>query len=472
MTPHSVMFRGNVQTIHFVGIGGIGMSGIAEVLLNLGFRVTGSDLRENDSVRRLRGLGATVHIGHSREQVGEADVVVRSTAVGEENVEVAAALKAYIPVIRRAEMLAELMRLKYGIAVAGTHGKTTTTSMLSECLREELDPTVVIGGRLDSLGGSNAKLGAGEYLVAEADESDGSFLYLSPTVALVTNIDPEHLDHHGTAEELHRIFLEFVRKVPFYGFAVLCMDHPDVQAMIPRIGRRVVTYGFSRQADYRASSLRFDGLKTSFRVHRKVGPKDEVVLGEITLGMPGRHNVQNALGAVAAAMELKVPFQQIREALHDFGGVQRRFTVRGDVGGVLVVDDYGHHPVEIEATLQAAEEAYPDRRIVAVFQPHRFSRLRDLWGDFASCFNRAESVLVCPVYAAGEAPIEGVDHEHIAAAIHHRGHRGTIVADDLDHATALLIRSVEPGDIVITLGAGNVGSVCGQLVAHLESVAT
>jgi UDP-N-acetylmuramate--alanine ligase len=428
------MFRGKVRTVHFVGIGGIGMSGIAEVLLTQGFAVTGSDLRAGPAVLRLRQLGATVHIGHSPDNIGPADVVVRSTAVKLDNPEVMAAREAYIPVIRRAEMLAELMRLKYGIAVAGTHGKTTTTSMLATCLAAGgLDPTIVIGGRLDSLGGTNARLGAGDYLVAEADESDGSFLYLAPTVALVSNIDPEHLDHYGDFAALERIFLEFVRKVPFYGFAVLCMDHPVVAGLIPRIERRVVTYGFSRQADYRASHVRPSGLQTTFDVHRH----DEV-LGEITLGMPGRHNVTNAVGAVATAMELNVPFAVVSEALRDFTGVQRRFTWVGEQAGVQVIDDYAHHPVEIEATLEAAESAYPDSRVIAVFQPHRYSRVNDLFDEFCNAFNRADVVVVCPVYAAGEQPIDA------------------------------LAGSVRPGDVVITLGAGNVNRVCSALLERLQ----
>lgn len=458
-----MMFRGKVRTIHFVGIGGIGMSGIAEVLLNIGFAVTGSDLREGESVQRLRDMGAVVHIGHRPENIGSADVLVRSTAVTEANIEVAEAHRRLIPVIRRAEMLAELMRLKHGIAIAGTHGKTTTTSMLAAVLGAGgLDPTVVIGGRLDQFGGSNARLGEGEYLVAEADESDGSFLLLSPTVGLVTNIDPEHLDHYGDAETLERTFVEFVNKVPFYGFAVLCIDHPTVQRLIPEVRRRVVTYGLSRQADYRAAALERDGLNTTFTMYRR-----EERLGTVTLGMPGVHNVSNAVGAIATAMELSIPFATVSSALDGFTGVQRRFTVRANVNNVLIIDDYGHHPVEIEATLEAAEQGFAGRRVIAVVQPHRFSRVRDLWDDFCGAFNQAAVVVVCPIYAAGETPLDGVDHHALGDGIRDRGHRGVHVSDSLEDATDWLAEHTKTGDVVVTLGAGNVNQICGALAARL-----
>lgn len=458
------MFRGKVRTIHFVGIGGIGMSGIAEVLLTLGFSVRGSDLKEGATVRRLRGMGAEVAIGHSEDHIGGADVVVRSTAVGEDNPEVIAAHRRGVPVIRRAEMLAELMRMKYGIAVAGSHGKTTTTSMLATCLAAGgIDPTIVIGGRLDSLGGSNARLGAGDYMVAEADESDGTFMFLSPTVAVVTNIDPEHLDHYGDVETLEQTFLEFVNRVPFYGFSVLCADHPAVQRLIAKVRRRAVTYGLAKHADYRAAEVCAEGLSTRFSVYR-----GEERLGEIVLGMPGHHNVSNALATVATALELSVPFSVVRDALHGFTGIQRRFTVRGDCGGVLAIDDYAHHPVEIEATLHAAEAALPSRRIIAVFQPHRFSRVGSLWAEFCGAFNRADQVLVCPVYRAGETPVEGIDHESLAAEMLARGHRGTHPVDSLDDALAWLTTHTRSGDVVITLGAGDVNSLCGRLLTQLE----
>jgi UDP-N-acetylmuramate--alanine ligase len=454
------VFRGKVKTVHFVGIGGIGMSGIAEVLLTLGYRVTGSDLKDGPSVARLRGLGAVVAIGQSAENIGAADVVVRSTAVSEDNPEVAAAITRGVPVIRRAEMLAELMRLKYGVAIGGSHGKTTTTSMVATVLQKAgLDPTIVVGGRLDSLG-SNARLGAGDYLVAEADESDGTFLLLSPTIAAITNIDPEHLDHYGDVEALERTFLEFANRVPFYGATVLCVDHPVVQRLVPHVRRRVITYGTARHADLRAAGVRADGLRLTFDVLR-----GDERLGEVSLGMPGAHNALNALAAVAIGLELSIPFATIRAALDGFTGVQRRFTVRGEAGGVLVVDDYGHHPVEIDATLRAAEGGFPGRRVIAVFQPHRYSRLESLWDDFCGAFSRADQVLVCPVYAAGEAARPGIDHEQVAASMLARGHRGTVAVASLEDATAWLEREVRPGDIVITLGAGDVNKVCGALLA-------
>ncbi|MBN2800691.1 MAG: UDP-N-acetylmuramate--L-alanine ligase [Deltaproteobacteria bacterium] len=458
------MFRGKFHRIHFVGIGGIGMSGIAEVLLTLGFTVSGSDLREGPAVARLRSLGARVQIGHRPENVEGVDVVVRSTAVDTENPEVREAQSRMIPVIRRAEMLAELMRLKYGIAVAGSHGKTTTTSMLAAIMRgAKLDPTVVIGGRLACLGNTNALLGRGDYLLAEADESDGSFLYLHPTVAMVTNIDPEHLDHYGTMEALEATFMEFVNRVPFYGFSVLCLDHPVVQRLLPQVRRQVVTYGFARRGDYRASQVVQDGLHTTFKVHR-----GEEWLGDITLKMPGVHNVSNAVGAVATALEMDIPFAVIQEALFEFTGVERRFTVVAEVGGVLLVDDYGHHPVEIEATLKGAEEAFPDRRILAVFQPHRYSRVEALWDEFLHAFHHADQVWVCPIYPAGEAPREGIDHGRLAAGILERGHRGTAVVESLEELKTRLLAELRPGDVVITLGAGNVNSVLGELAAELE----
>ncbi len=458
-----MMFGGRIRTIHFIGIGGIGMSGIAEVLLTLGFRVSGSDQSSGAAVQRLRDLGAIVHVGHAPEHLGDAEVVVYSSAVTPENPEIVEAHRRMIPVIRRAEMLAELMRLRDGIAVAGTHGKTTTTSMVAACFGEAgLDPTIVIGGRLDRLGGTNARLGAGRYLVAEADESDGTFLLLSPVVAIVTNIDPEHLDHYGTVDRLEDAFVEFANKVPFYGYAMLCLDHPVVQKILPRVRRRVVTYGFARRADYRASDVRADGLKTTFIAHRR----DEV-LGEVTLGMPGLHNVSNAIAAIGTSMELGVTFEQAKRALDGFTGVQRRFTVRGEEHGVLVVDDYAHHPVEIEVTLQAAEAAFPHRRVIAVFQPHRYSRAVEHHAAFCSAFFRADVVLVCPIYAAGEAPIPGVTHDRLAAEMRDRGHRGAVTVDSLDAASAWLKSEARPGDVVITLGAGNVNRLCDELLTAL-----
>lgn len=459
-----MMFRGKIRRIHFVGIGGIGMSGIAEVLLTIGFEVTGSDIAEGATIERLRERGAKVFIGHQAANIGKSDVVVRSTAVGVENPEIAAAFDQGVPVIRRAEMLAELMRLKNGIAVAGTHGKTTTTSMLATCLAAAgMDPTVVIGGRLDNLGGTNARLGTGDFLVAEADESDGTFLMLAPTISIITNIDPEHLDHHGTVEALEEAFVEFANRVPFYGFAVMCMDHPRVQKLIPQVRRPVITYGFGRQAEFRAGNVEADGLTTRFNVHH-----GDVDLGTIRLGMPGKHNVLNATAAIATSLQLDVPFATLQKALEGFTGVQRRFTVRSDANGILIVDDYGHHPVEIEATLEGADESFPDRRIIAVFQPHRYSRVVNHWADFCSAFTRADRVLVCPIYAAGEKPVEGIDHHALVAEMRERGHRGTSAVDSLGAAIDVLAADLRSGDVVITLGAGNVNSICEPLAKRLS----
>ncbi len=458
------MFRGKFGKVHFIGIGGSGMSGIAEVLANMGFAVSGSDMKESAVVQRLRGLGARVFIGHDAANVAGVDVVVRSTAVHDDNPEVVAANAAKIPVIPRAEMLAELMRMKYGVAVAGTHGKTTTTSMLATCLhRSGLDPTVVIGGRLDALG-SNARLGRGDYLVAEADESDGSFLLLDPTVAVVTNIDPEHMEYWKSFDALVDGFATFANRVPFYGFSVVCLDHPVVQRMLPKLRRRVHTYGFGAQAEVRADRVRQTGRATEFRVWRR----DEV-LGELRLGVPGRHNVLNALAATTVSLELDIPFAQVQAALHDFGGVDRRFSVRAEVDDILIVDDYGHHPVEIQATLAAAAEGFEGRRIVAVFQPHRYTRVQDLWEQFCGSFHQAGHVVVCPVYAAGEKPIEGVDSGRIVKGLSDRGHRSVVGVDSLDAATEHLAGFVRPGDIVITLGAGDVNRVCGALADRLRA---
>ena len=440
------------------------MSGIAEVLLSLGFTVTGSDLKESAVVRRLRDLGGRVAIGHAEENVRDVDVVVRSTAVHDDNPEVVAAMRAKIPVIPRAEMLAELMRLRYGLAVAGTHGKTTTTSMLATILhRCALDPTVVIGGRLDRFG-SNARVGAGDYLVAEADESDGSFLLLHPTIAIITNIDPEHLEHWGTFDALVDGFATFANRIPFYGCAVVCVDHPVIQRVLPRLKRRVWTYGMSPQADLRADRVRQSGATVEFRVLRR----DEV-LGEVRLAIPGRHNVLNALAAISVALELDLPFPQIAEAICDFSGVDRRFSERARVGETAIVDDYGHHPVEIQATLAAAAEGWEGRRILAVFQPHRYTRVHDLSQEFCHSFHLATHVVVCPIYAAGESPIPGVDHRALGEGIRAAGHRSVEVVDDLDAALAHLAAYVRPGDLVITLGAGDVNRICVPLADRLRA---
>jgi UDP-N-acetylmuramate--alanine ligase len=462
------MFRGKVQRIHFVGIGGSGMSGIAEVLITQGYTITGSDMKEGDAVHRLRSLGGTVFIGHDPTQVEGAHVVVKSTAVPMSNPEIVSAEALQIPVIPRAEMLAELMRMKYGLAVAGTHGKTTTTSMLATCLHgAKLDPTIVIGGRLDSMG-SSARMGAGEFLVAEADESDGSFMLLDPTVAVITNIDPEHLEHWGSMDALVDGFCAFANKVPFYGFATLCLDHPVVQGLLPRIRRRTVTYGFNAQADVRGENIRMNGISAMVDVRWRDNP-----MGTLNLNMPGRHNLSNALAAVAVGLELDIPFVQLQDALDGFTGVDRRFSVRArvDVGGdepVIIIDDYGHHPTEIKATLEATANAWRGKRVTAVFQPHRYTRVRDLFDDFVRCFNHATEVIVCPVYRAGEQPIEGMDHNKLAQGMIEHGHRGVVVVDSLDEATAIVAQNRKPGDIVITLGAGDVNRVCTDLEGALS----
>ncbi|MCS6913421.1 MAG: UDP-N-acetylmuramate--L-alanine ligase [Myxococcota bacterium] len=453
--------------IHFVGIGGIGMSGIAEVLLTMGYRVSGSDLRASDLTRRLEQLGGVVRIGHAEEHLqllgDEADVVVVSSAVPPDNPEVRAARRRGVPVIPRAEMLAELMRMKFGVAVAGSHGKTTTTSLVATILRHAgLDPTAVIGGKLPQLGGG-ARLGQSEYLVAEADESDGSFLHLSPTVAVVTNIDPEHLDHYGSFDRLVEAFVQFVNKVPFYGLGVLCLDHGAVQALLPRVGKRHVTYGMSPQADYQARSVCLSGLRTRFVALRR-----GTVLGEVELPMPGEHNVLNALAALAVADFLGIPFATYSEAVAGFEGVGRRFTVRGEVRGIMVVDDYGHHPAEIRATLRGARNGFVGRRVLVAFQPHRYTRTRDLLGEFACAFNDAEVVVVCDIYPAGERPIEGVSAERLVAEMQRHGHRGVRYVPRRADVAAALLPELRPGDMVITLGAGDIWQSGEELLALLR----
>ena len=460
------MFRGKVQHIHFVGIGGSGMSGIAEVLLTMGYAVTGSDAKESAATSRLRGLGGRISLGHDPAHIAGADVVVRSTAIRDDNPEIRAAEEQKIPVIPRAEMLGELMRMKYGVAIAGTHGKTTTTSMIARCLHGAgLDPTIVIGGRLDAIG-SSARLGAGEFLVAEADESDGSFMRLDPTVAVVTNIDPEHLDHWGTEEALLQGFADFANKVPFYGFACVCLDHPNVQRLLPRLRRRILTYGLSPQADARAEDIRFNGLETRFQLVWR-----ETRLGEIRLGMPGEHNVLNAVAALAVGLELGVPFAALQGAIDGFSGVDRRFSVRAEIGraegAITLVDDYAHHPAEIRATLSAASKAWPQRRVIAVVQPHRFTRVRDLLPDFARCMHQSAAVVVCPIYKAGESPIPGIDHHRLAAEIRAAGHRQVRAVESLDDAAAFVAQQVQPGDVVITLGAGDVNRVLARVAEVL-----
>ena len=442
--------------LHFVGIGGIGMSGIAEVMHNLGYAVSGSDMAENANVLRLRGLGIDVKIGHLAENVAGAAVVVVSTAVKRENPEVAAARAALIPVVRRAEMLAEIMRLKWSIAVGGTHGKTTTTSLVAQMLDSaKMDPTVINGGIINAYG-TNARLGQGDWVVAEADESDGTFVKLPATIAIVTNIDPEHMDHYGTFDALRDAFRTFVQNIPFYGFAALCLDHPEVQALIGRIeDRRIITYGFSPQAEIRAVKAQPgpDGYDLTVEISPRTGNKRQIP--DIHLPMHGDHNVKNALAAIAVAVEMGLSDDTIRKGLADFTGVKRRFTKTGTWNDIAIIDDYGHHPVEIAAVLKAARQA-TTHNVIAVVQPHRYTRLHDLFEDFCTCFNDADSVLVAPVYTAGETPIEGADRDHLVEGLRARGHRsvaGIEGEDDLPDAIRALAK---PGDMVICLGAGSI----------------
>lgn len=447
------MFRGRVRHVHFVGVGGIGMSGLAEILRTLRFDVSGSDLKEGETTRRLARLGVRIDVGHRAQNIEGADVVVYSSAIQATNPELLQARRAGVPVVSRAEMLAELMRVKYGVAIAGSHGKTTTTSLVATILSAAgFDPTVVVGGRMAALG-SNARLGEGDLLVAEADESDGSFLRLTPTIAVVTNIDPEHLDHYGTHDRLKEAFVEFVEKVPFYGLAVLCLDHPDVQLMLPRVMRRHVTYGLSPQADYSARQVEYAGTSVRFSAYRRSEP-----LGEFSLRMPGIHNVLNALAAIAVADELAVPIDVLKESLAQFHGVARRFTVVGDIEGVALVDDYGHHPAEIRATLAAARRAY-NGRVIAVFQPHRYTRTQNLFDEFARAFNDCDELLVVPVYAAGEPPIAGVSAERLAEAIATHGHHNVRYFDDLTVVAETLAGDLKEGDVIVALGAGDVNKV-------------
>jgi len=453
--------RGKIQHIHFVGIGGIGMSGIAEVLLNLGYQVSGSDVKESEVTRRLAALGCEISYGHRKENVREADVVVVSSAVRKGNPEVEVAEQRLIPVIPRAEMLAELMRMKVGIAIAGTHGKTTTTSLIATVLAAGgLDPTVVIGGRLNSIG-SNARLGQGDFLVAEADESDGSFVKLMPTIAVVTNIDADHLDYYSDIDEIKEAFLGFLDKLPFFGLAVLCLDHPNVQSLIPRLKKRFTTYGLTTQADYQAKEIVFEEFSTTFDVLHQ---RKEV--GRLRLQMPGLHNVYNALATVATAFEFDIPFQVVQESLGDFKGIQRRFQVKGEKRGILVVDDYGHHPVEIMATLKAARSGWK-RRVVVVFQPHRYSRTQALFKEFLSAFYDADVLVLTDIYPAGEDRIEGVEAKSLFEGIREYGHKDVTYIPNKKEIAEHLLRILKPGDLVITLGAGDITQIPDELLSLL-----
>ncbi len=465
-------FNNKVGPIHFIGIGGIGMSGIAEVMANLGFQVQGSDIAEGYVVQGLRTKGIDVMVGHRAENLGDAAVVVTSTAIRPGNPEVDLALARRIPVVRRAEMLAELMRLKSTVCVAGTHGKTTTTSMVAALLDAGgMDPTVINGGIINSYG-SNARLGDGEWMVVEADESDGSFLRLPPTLAVVTNIDPEHLDHYGDFETAKAAFRQFIQKVPFYGAAILCLDHPEVQAMLPLVAdRRTITYGFAGQADVRGDNVVPVPGGNRFDVTLRTFGTDERHYKDLMLPMPGRHNVLNALAAIAVADQLGIGEDRIRDGFARFGGVKRRFTNVGTValggGEVTIIDDYGHHPVEVKAVLAAAREG-ASARVIAVVQPHRYTRLRDLFDAWSTAFNDADTVVLAPVYAAGEAPIEGISHESLADALKRSGHRQVLTVAGEAELAGTLAPLLGPGDMVICLGAGDITKWAGNLAAGLK----
>jgi UDP-N-acetylmuramate--alanine ligase len=459
--------RRRIQRVHFVGVGGVGMCGLAELLQSQGYRVSGTDLREGPTLTHLRGLGVRVDVGHEARHAADADVVVFSSAVARDNPELVEAERRKVPVIRRAEMLAEVMRLKEGIAVAGTHGKTTTTSLVAHVLDAAgLDPTAVIGGRV--LGSSpaehayGARIGQGDVLVAEADESDGSFLRLAPVVAVITNIDPEHLDHYGSETALREAFVAFANRVPFWGASIVCLDHPGVQSILPALTRRVISYGFASQADWVATDVETSGWGTRFTVRHR-GEKQ----GEVHLALAGRHNVANALAALAVAGELDVPFAVAAEALGGFGGIERRFQLLGEARGVRVVDDYGHHPAEIRATLAAARGVH-EGRVVVAFQPHRYTRTRDLLGEFATAFNDADVLFVTGIYPAGEAPLPGVTSEALAEAVRTHGHRDVRLVPELRDLPGALVPALAAGDLVITLGAGSIAGVGPRLLAALE----
>lgn len=458
------MFR-HVKRIHFIGIGGIGMSGIAEVLCNLGFAVSGSDIKKSKNTDRLEAMGMTVTEGHLAENVGDAQVVVYSSAVRPDNPEVLAAKEKGIPVIPRAEMLAELMVLKpYAVAISGTHGKTSTTSMVATLLAHAgLDPTTVVGGVVDTLG-SNAKLGASEWFVTEADESDRSFLMLYPTIAVVTNIDKEHMESYKGMDDVVQCFTDFVNKVPFFGAAIICLDDPNVQLIIPNIKRRRVTYGMTAQADISAHDIRYND---SFGSHFTVWRGAEI-LGEIELPVPGKHNVYNALAATAVALELEIPFAKIADAFTTFKNANRRFQFKGEENGIMVVDDYGHHPTEILATLSAAKNSAGGRRTVVVFQPHRYSRTQELMDEFALAFNNADVLFVLDIYAASEAPIEGITAEVLTENIRKYGHKNASYIGDVESAAAKVTEYLQTGDLVITLGAGSVTRLSDEILERLR----
>ena len=464
----------NIGKIHFTGIGGIGMSGIAEILADLGYEVQGSDIAENNNVKRLRAKGISVTIPQSAEVIQDVSIVVISTAIQQDNVELLAARARFIPVVHRAEMLGELMRLRWSVAVAGTHGKTTTTSLVATLLdAADIDPTVVNGGIIQSWG-SNAKLGDGKWMVVEADESDGSFSRLKPTAAIVTNIDPEHLDHHGSYENLELAFENFVSSIPFYGFASLCIDHPAVQRLLPKIrDRRILSYGLSVMADVRAVNIRSNCDNMQFDIQlsdRLMGSAE--TLHDLTFPMLGLHNVQNALAAISIALEMGIEVSTIKSALANFKGVGRRFDIKGIANGITVIDDYGHHPVEIKAALDAGRMKANGGKLIAVMQPHRYSRLRDLFDEFCSCFNEADTVIIADVYAAGEAPIEGFSKTDLVAGLQAYGHRNVHALSSEDALASVISEHATSGDIVMCLGAGTITTWASQLPEELESLMT
>lgn len=462
----------DIGPVHFVGIGGIGMSGIAEIMLRIGYSVQGSDAKASANTERLAALGAKIFIGHDAAHIDGASAVVFSTAIKHDNPEFAAARERRIPLVRRAEMLAELMRLQFSVAVGGTHGKTTTTSMIATLLDAGgLDPTVVNGGIINAYG-TNAKVGGGDWMVVEADESDGSFLRLKSTVAVVTNIDPEHLDHYGDFEAVKQAFVSFVENIPFYGFAAVCLDHPEVQAMAAKIdNRRLITYGVNPQAQVRATKIEMGADGASFDVAVRTSHGVETLEG-LKLPMPGRHNVLNALAAIAVARELGVSDEAVRQGLAAFGGVKRRFTTTGVAKGVRVVDDYGHHPVEIAAVLRAARDVQDASggRVIAVVQPHRYSRLNDLFDEFCACFNDADTVVVADVYAAGEAPIEGVNKDALAEGLRRFGHGRVLALESSTRLPRLIAEEAKPGDLVVCLGAGDITAWAYALPGQLEAL--
>jgi UDP-N-acetylmuramate--alanine ligase len=464
-TTDKMKIFGKVKHIHLVGIGGIGMSGIAELLLNLNYYISGSDLRKTEVTEHLLDLGGKIFLGHRPQNINGADVVVFSSAVKGDNPEIIEAREKSIPVIPRAEMLAELIRLKYGIAVAGSHGKTTTTSMIASILTEGgFDPTVVIGGRLNIWGGSNARLGRSDFLVAEADESDGSFLALSPSIAVVSNIDHEHIDFYRSMNNLRKTFIDFINKIPFYGRAILCVDDKEVQGLIPKLTKSYLTYGLNPQSDIRASGISKEGLNTTFDVIFK-----NRLAGNVTISIPGEHNILNALAAVGVGLELDIDFKYIKEGLKNPGGLKRRFEIKDERGGILFLDDYGHHPTEIIATLSAAKECWPDRRLVVVFQPHRFTRTRDLYDKFVISFNQADFLIITPLYGAGEEPIPGIDSRILYQGIRNHGHRAVTYCDSTEDTISELLDQIRPGDIVLTLGAGDIHLVGTDLLKRIEN---